>query len=37
VEQIREALLEKFKAVKIIDPVRRRPSDMSETLYFLCT
>jgi SAM-dependent methyltransferase len=36
VEQIREALLEKFKAVKIIDPGRRRPSDMSETLYFLC-
>jgi hypothetical protein len=36
VEQIREALLEKFKAVKIIDPGRRRPSNMSETLYFLC-
>jgi SAM-dependent methyltransferase len=36
VEQIREALLEKFKEVKIIDPGRRRHSDMSETLYFLC-
>jgi SAM-dependent methyltransferase len=35
-EQIREALLEKFEAVTIIDPGRRRPSDMSETLYFLC-
>jgi hypothetical protein len=29
-------LLEKFKAVTIIDPGRRRPSGMSETLYFLC-
>jgi len=36
VERIREALLEIFKSVKIIDPGRRRPSDMSETLYFLC-
>jgi hypothetical protein len=36
VEHIREALLEKFKAVTIIDPGRRRPSGMSETLYFLC-
>jgi len=36
VGRIREALLEKFKAVKIIDPGRRRPSEMSETLYFLC-
>jgi len=36
VEQIREALLEKFKAVTVIDPERRRPSDTSETLYFLC-
>jgi SAM-dependent methyltransferase len=36
VERIREALLEIFKSVKIVDPGRRRPSDMSETLYFLC-
>jgi len=36
VEQVREALLENFKAVKIIDPGRRRHSNMSETLYFLC-
>jgi ubiquinone/menaquinone biosynthesis C-methylase UbiE len=34
--QIREALLEKFEAVKIIDPIRRRPGGRSERLYFLC-
>jgi hypothetical protein len=34
--RIREALLEKFEAVKIIDPIRRRPCSRSEKLYFLC-
>jgi len=34
--RIREALLEKFKSVKIIDPMRRRPSGRSEKLYFVC-
>jgi SAM-dependent methyltransferase len=34
--RIKEALLEKFEAVKIIDPIRRRPSGRSEKLYFLC-
>jgi SAM-dependent methyltransferase len=34
--QIKEALLERFKAVKIIDPVRRRACGVSEKLYFIC-
>ncbi|HEU0175438.1 MAG TPA: class I SAM-dependent methyltransferase [Blastocatellia bacterium] len=34
--QIREALLERFESVKIIDPTRRRPGGRSERLYFLC-
>ncbi|MBO0857624.1 MAG: class I SAM-dependent methyltransferase [Chloracidobacterium sp.] len=34
--QIKDALLERFKAVKIIDPTRRRPGGRSERLYFLC-
>lgn len=34
--RIREALLEKFEAVKIIDPIRRRPCSRSEKLFFLC-
>ena len=34
--RIREALLEKFEAVKIIDPIRRRPCSRSERLYFVC-
>jgi SAM-dependent methyltransferase len=35
--QIKEALIEEFEAVKIIDPIRRRPCGSSETLYFLCS
>ena len=34
--QIKEALLEKFKSVKIIDSARRKPSSKSERLYFVC-
>ena len=34
--RIREALLEKFESIKIIDPIRRRPSGRSEKLYFVC-
>jgi SAM-dependent methyltransferase len=34
--RIKEALLEKFEAVRIIDPIRRRPCSRSEKLYFLC-
>jgi cyclopropane fatty-acyl-phospholipid synthase-like methyltransferase len=33
---IKDALLEKFRSVTIIDPVRRRPSNNSERLYFIC-
>lgn len=36
VGRIKEALLERFKSVKVIDPVRQRPSGKSETLYFVC-
>jgi SAM-dependent methyltransferase len=35
--RIRDALLEKFKSVKVIDPMRRRPCGSSEKLYFLCS
>ena len=34
--RIRDALLERFESVKIIDPTRRRPFGGSERLYFLC-
>ena len=37
VRQVKEALLENFKSVRVIDPKRRRPSDKSERLYFVCT
>ena len=35
--RIKKALLEEFEAVKIIDPIRRRPCGSSERLYFLCS
>ncbi len=33
---VQKQLLEKFEVVKIIDPIRRRPCNRSEKLYFLC-
>jgi SAM-dependent methyltransferase len=35
-EKIKKALLERFAAVKIIDRARRRPSNRSEQLFFVC-
>ncbi len=37
VRQVKEALLESFKSVRVIDPKRQRPSAKSERLYFVCT
>jgi SAM-dependent methyltransferase len=36
VSQIKEALLEKFKSVKVFDKAQRKPSSKSERLYFVC-
>ncbi|HEX8181132.1 MAG TPA: class I SAM-dependent methyltransferase [Pyrinomonadaceae bacterium] len=35
-DQIKQALLERFSVVKIIDRARRRPSNRSEQLFFIC-